>query len=273
LLALAFALMLALAACGGGDDDDTAADDTSEPTEQSEDTESDDTEADDASEDTDDASVSDECEEFVEALSSTDEITNSDDPSEAIEGLRDFADEIAAAAGDAPDEIREDVEILADVYGEIAEQLEDVDVDDIDEGDPQSIIEAFQALQPLFQTFSSEDFIEASTNIARFCAGSTDLGELDGSGALGDVIGGSSESGLDEETSDCDSDTSANGRGDNEGCDALYDECEDGDMHACNDLYFAAAIGSDYEEFGGTCGGRIESGDPGANGFCEDADV
>jgi hypothetical protein len=173
LLALAFALMLALAACGG-DDDDTAADDTSEPTEQSEDTESDDTEADDTTDDTeepsDDVGASGECAALVEALSSSDDITTSDDPAAAIEGLRDFADEIDAAVDDAPEEIRDDVEILADVYGEIADQLADVDVDSIDENDPQSIVEAFSALQPIFENFSSQEFVDAATNIGTFCS-------------------------------------------------------------------------------------------------------
>jgi hypothetical protein len=165
--------MLALAACGG-DDDDTAADDTSEPTEQSEDTESEDTEADDTTDDTeepsDDVGVSGECENLLDAFSSSDELTTSDDPAAAIEALRDFADEIEGAVDEAPEEIRDDVEILADVYGEIADQLDDVDVDSIDENDPQSIVEAFQALSPVFQNFSSAEFVEATTNVAAFCS-------------------------------------------------------------------------------------------------------
>ena len=38
--------------------------------------------------------------------------------------------------------------------------------------------------------------------------------------------------------------------------DELYDACDDGDMEACDDLYFEAPIGSDEEEFGSRCGDR-----------------
>ena len=48
--------------------------------------------------------------------------------------------------------------------------------------------------------------------------------------------------------------------GDNPELDALWDACEDGDGQACDDLYFSSAIGSEYEEFGDTCGGRFEAG-------------
>jgi hypothetical protein len=45
----------------------------------------------------------------------------------------------------------------------------------------------------------------------------------------------------------------------------LRDECADGDLAACDDLYFSADLGSDLEEFGSTCGGTM---DP-QEGFCE----
>lgn len=48
--------------------------------------------------------------------------------------------------------------------------------------------------------------------------------------------------------------------GDNPVLDALWDRCEDGDGAACDELYFTSEIGSDYEEFGDTCGGRVEAG-------------
>jgi hypothetical protein len=45
---------------------------------------------------------------------------------------------------------------------------------------------------------------------------------------------------------------------------ALHDACDDGDMAACDELYFEAPIGSDEEEFGSTCGGRRDD----TNGDC-----
>lgn len=40
--------------------------------------------------------------------------------------------------------------------------------------------------------------------------------------------------------------------------DELYDACAESDLHACDDLFFYAPVGSAYEEFGSTCGGRRE---------------
>lgn len=37
--------------------------------------------------------------------------------------------------------------------------------------------------------------------------------------------------------------------------DALYDDCEAGDFDACDDLYTTSPFGSEYEDFGSTCGG------------------
>ncbi|QAY64902.1 DUF4190 domain-containing protein [Xylanimonas allomyrinae] len=44
--------------------------------------------------------------------------------------------------------------------------------------------------------------------------------------------------------------------GDNPRLDTLWDQCQAGDMGACDDLYFSSTWHSDYERFGDTCGGR-----------------
>ncbi|MFP4511906.1 MAG: DUF2510 domain-containing protein [Acidimicrobiales bacterium] len=49
--------------------------------------------------------------------------------------------------------------------------------------------------------------------------------------------------------------------GDNPELDALWDACEDGDGDACDELYFTSEVGSEYEEFGDTCGGRFPPGE------------
>jgi hypothetical protein len=48
--------------------------------------------------------------------------------------------------------------------------------------------------------------------------------------------------------------------GDDPELDALWDACEDGDWDACDDLYWSTPIDSRYEEFGATCGDRVEFG-------------
>lgn len=52
--------------------------------------------------------------------------------------------------------------------------------------------------------------------------------------------------------------------GDDPQLDALWDSCAEGDMEACDDLYYDSPFGSDYENFGDTCGNREDGGS-----FCD----
>jgi hypothetical protein len=54
--------------------------------------------------------------------------------------------------------------------------------------------------------------------------------------------------------------------GDDETLDALVDACDAEDWPACDDLYFSSESRSDYETWGATCGGRVDS----VNGLCEE---
>jgi hypothetical protein len=47
--------------------------------------------------------------------------------------------------------------------------------------------------------------------------------------------------------------------------DSLWDSCSNGDFGACDDLFFESPSGSEYEEFGDTCGYRNEP-----SGYCVD---
>lgn len=46
--------------------------------------------------------------------------------------------------------------------------------------------------------------------------------------------------------------------GDDPYLDVLWDECEQGNLASCDALYFSSEEGSEYEEFGSTCGRRSE---------------
>jgi hypothetical protein len=46
--------------------------------------------------------------------------------------------------------------------------------------------------------------------------------------------------------------------GDDPYLDDLWNACADGDLDSCDTLYYDSEIGSDYEEFGATCGGRYD---------------
>ncbi|MFB9953653.1 DUF4190 domain-containing protein [Cellulomonas denverensis] len=52
--------------------------------------------------------------------------------------------------------------------------------------------------------------------------------------------------------------------GDDPELDALWDSCAAGDMGACDDLYYESPFGSEYENFGDTCGNREDG-----NSFCD----
>ncbi len=52
--------------------------------------------------------------------------------------------------------------------------------------------------------------------------------------------------------------------GDDDHMDFLWNKCEMGDGEACDELFLTSPVGSQYEEFGDTCGFRFEPG----GGFC-----
>ncbi len=61
----------------------------------------------------------------------------------------------------------------------------------------------------------------------------------------------------------------AAGYGDDPALDALYDQCASGQMGACDQLYVDSPLGSGYESFAVTCGGRFELDN--APAICESA--
>ncbi len=76
-------------------------------------------------------------------------------------------------------------------------------------------------------------------------------------------------SGMQAEYDRCVVDPVAAAYGDNSGCDALHDACDARNLLACNDLYWASAPGSTYEQFASTCGERVAFGSPASAGYCE----
>lgn len=73
----------------------------------------------------------------------------------------------------------------------------------------------------------------------------------------------------DDSTSNTDDDgDEPDAYGDDPELDALYDDCEDGDMAACDTLFFDSPIGSEYEAFAESCGGTTDA----AGGLCDSGD-
>ena len=56
---------------------------------------------------------------------------------------------------------------------------------------------------------------------------------------------------------DGDSDNDPDAYGDDPALDALWDSCDGGDMAACDELFWSSSIGTEYESFAQTCGGRL----------------
>jgi len=79
---------------------------------------------------------------------------------------------------------------------------------------------------------------------------------------------GVAESALQVEYDQCRGDRTAMQLGDDSGCDALANACDGGDMAACNDLYWASLVGSEYEGIAASCGGRDRTIAPEDGGYC-----
>ena len=84
----------------------------------------------------------------------------------------------------------------------------------------------------------------------------TDLNSGTGTGTGTDSgTGTGTDSGTDSGTG-----TAAGSYGDDPTLDALYDACKAGDGQSCDDLFMDSPVGSEYESFGDTCGGRTTGG-------------
>ena len=87
-------------------------------------------------------------------------------------------------------------------------------------------------------------------------------------GEFGSTCGGTTDGstfcdpGVTDEGSDLGTDlgssTGAQNYGDDPELDALWDACQAGSGAACDDLYWESEFGSAYEDFGSTCGNRVE---------------
>jgi hypothetical protein len=178
LLAVMCAGALLLAGCGGDDDGDASpvdrGDGTEEPSEST--SESDDTtESTGGNEDSDgtgDPGVADfsseECEQFAEAFDQSglsQSITGaSGDPTEQFEQTAAY---LADAADELPEEIADDVEILADVYDQLAEASADIDWEGMQSGDVSAVDDAAR----LGQIYAANpEFTEAATNLSAYVA-------------------------------------------------------------------------------------------------------
>jgi hypothetical protein len=164
LLTLLAALVLAVAGCGGDDSSDASGDETTIETTvedtTAEDTTEETTEG-DTTEEMDDADIgnfaNEDCLELAGVgakMAETLGATGASDP----EATAAFFDELVSKA---PDEIKDDLAVLAGAMDEISEALKDVDLTSGATPDPETL----QKLQELSQTLDNAEIQQASQNL------------------------------------------------------------------------------------------------------------
>ena len=107
--------------------------------------------------------------------------------------------------------------------------------------------------QAVLDDFEVEETVPPSSSSSTTTAGDT--------GSTTSTTGGATSSTTDDDDDDDDDEDIPPGQepgdlGDDDALDALTDECFEGEMESCDDLYFDSPLGSDYERYGSTCGGR-----------------
>lgn len=181
-LLLAATLATGLAACGGDDDegaedvaledvDDDSADSDAEDEDADDEADSDDDadEATDVDEDITEGLFGEGCAEFLNVFGALGGAIGGAFDEDAAEQFEQFVD-------DAPEEIRDDLETVAEGYAEFAAILEDAGLDvENPEGFDPSDGEAVAAFTEASEIFNSSEFVDANTAISEFvddnCAG------------------------------------------------------------------------------------------------------
>jgi hypothetical protein len=246
LLAIFAVLMLFLAGCGDDDGGDEGAD-----TEDTQDEDTDSTEEEEEEDDGDEPVALDDWAEGADELCA-----------EADEAL----DDLGTPDSEDEEEMLEFVQEARDLF---AQQLEDMEALGVPEDEADTVEEALGLMQDqmdlLDEAVSRMEDGESADDVFGDLMEEGDAIEAD-LDELAEELGleecGSDDGTTDDTTDGTTDDTGIDGEpftyGDDERFDALWDECEGGDMAACDELYQTSPIGSDYELFGGTCGGEFE---------------
>ena len=156
-MTIAFLLVLALLAAGCGGGDDNASDTDTVVTETTDDITTDET-TDETTTDDDGSFATGECAELVAAATSISQTFSATGTTDDIDEARDQFEEFA---DNAPEEIRDDLQVLAAAYEEFAEVLGDVDIEPGETPDA----EAIQALQAAIAAIDQAEITEASANV------------------------------------------------------------------------------------------------------------
>lgn len=220
-----------------------------------------------------DDSDSTDTEETTDTTAAPAETTSTTEEEEAL-ALDDWAeqaDEICAQANEDFDELdqlssdptaEELVSVLEDGLAIAEEQVESIDALGPPDEEAELAEEAVELLTDALGTveeaiaLAEDDDLEGAFELL------TDPGDEERLAEIADDLG-LEVCGGDDETTDTTVDTTDVGGdepftyGDDDTLDALWDDCDDGDGEACDDLFYDSPVDSEYEEFGNTCGGRF----------------
>jgi hypothetical protein len=223
---------------------------------------------------------------------------------ELADGLSEIGTTLAAVEQSAPVEIADDLDWLTTMVEDFVTQLRELAPSRaLASGEDAAVIDALVAAVPMyFRTVASregltgpapglaacglrsngagaaDDMFVFSAAIEAFLASELGQGpQFVGLTALADVTahaerGRTPMSTFVNSFEECRNDAGATRPGDNVGCDRMHQACEDGDMLACNDLYYSArVINSPIELFGFFCGNRLvpEQQSNAVAGYCE----
>lgn len=155
--AMGAALLAFAAACGGGDDDEATADTAAAVTTAAEEIEEAATTEEESSSGGTDMASAENCKELGEIGAKVSAALGSGGSADT-EKTKEFLDEFADKA---PEEIRDDFQIIADAYGKIVEALGDVNVAAGETPGP----EALAKLQALATEIDQEELTQANNNI------------------------------------------------------------------------------------------------------------
>lgn len=224
------ALFIPLAACGGGDDDESSSDRTTTTADEDDDEETTTTEGDDE----DEGGGSSEFCGVIEDINDADfDELDFEDP-EALGAALDALEELRDAA---PEELEDDVAQLVAGFEFLAENIDEL-------SDPETAAELEEEFADEF-----EDFDAAGERVDDFSLEECGI-TVDGETA--DDDGGATDDTVSDSGSDDGEDTSLEDFADE------IDDCEGGDMAACDDLFLNTPADSEAERIGATCGGRSD---------------
>jgi hypothetical protein len=173
------------------------------------------------------------------------------------EGLQTASDAIDDLAASAPDEISDDMAVMQDAIQQLVDAFDGVDPDD-----DEATAEALASLQDL----DTEEIEAASNRIEEFVQEECDIdlsGDDDGTDD-GSSDDGSSDDGSSEEAGDPEpipDDVPAD-------LEERTQDCFDGDMEACDEVFFESESDSELEDWANRCGGRFEE----TPGLCSEVD-